>query len=176
MKSQRRNFLGLIHKYGEDLLLKDTRNAEKLFKFFINNTTFLDFNVEFYKSALIVFHKRYSDQTIKESVLKVLSRAELFVNRFLNKYAPDNKSITKKKSLMQYFTSLIISNYYHYQNYDRLDKFLLLFESKEELFKELKNLFFVLGHSDDPRLNTVKVNIFGLFKNYNQVRFCLVDV
>lgn len=159
----------MIHDHGETILKKDTTNAEKFFKYFINNTTYLGFDLDFYKSVLCIFHRKHSDVEVKNSILKILARTELFVDRFLSKYTPDNVSIMKKKPLMIYFSSLTISNYYDYFAFDRLNEFLLLFEKNTDLFRELKNIFFILNHSKDPRLNRVRVNISGLFRDYNQV-------
>jgi hypothetical protein len=164
-----RKFIKLIHQYGTTIINEDTPNAEKFFKYFINNTSYLNFGLEFYQSVLCLFHRKHVGAGVQQSILKVLARAELFVDRFVSKFDPDNKSIMKKKSLMIYFASLIISNYYDYFAYERLNGFLLLFEKNTDLFRDLKNLFFILNHSKDPRLNTIKVNISGLFKDYNQV-------
>jgi hypothetical protein len=160
----------LIHDYGEKILKNDTTNAEKFFKYFINNTTYLTFDLDFYKSVLCLFHRKHAGSEVQKSILKILTRTELFVDRFLSKYTPDNVSIMKKKPLMIYFASLTISNYYDYSAYDRLNGFLLLFEKNTNLFRELKNIFFILNHSKDPKLNHVKVNISGLFRDYNQVK------
>lgn len=159
----------LIHDYGEKILREDTTNSEKFFKYFINNTTYLNFDLDFYKSVLSLFHRKHSGTDVQKAILKILARTELFVDRFLSKFTPDNKSIMKKKPLMIYFSSLTISNYYDYYAFDRLNGFMLLFEKNTDLFRELKNLFFILNHSKDPRLNPVKVNISGLFRDYNQV-------
>lgn len=75
----------------------------------------------------------------------------------------------RKKPLMIYFSSLTISNYYDYFAFEKLNEFLLLFEKNTDLFRELKNLFFIMNHSKNPRLNKVKVNILGLFRDYHQV-------
>lgn len=167
-KTQIRGFIKLMHDYAERILRNDTSNAEKFFKYFFNNTTYLNFELGFYQAVLSLFHRKHADLGVQQAVLRILSKAELFVDRFLTKFAPNNKSIMRKKPLMIYFSSLLVSNYYDYFAFDKLNAFLLLFEKNTNLFRELKNLFFIMNHSRDPRLSQVKVNILGLFRDYNQ--------
>lgn len=80
-KRYQRSFTGLMQRYGKKILYEDTENAEKFYRFIFKSTFFAELPIDFYKSIMAIFHRKHGNETIRENLLKILSRVALFVDK-----------------------------------------------------------------------------------------------
>ena len=138
-----------MQTHGGKILKKDPKNGQRIFQFFISQTSYLDFDLLFYQSVLVVLNYNYSLNETKNSIIEILSRLEIFVQKYLSKFTSKNASIMKKKSLMIYFSQTVINLLFKYKEYNKLNKFILFFDENAKLFKELKNVFMMINDSNE---------------------------